>query len=416
MSSVGASVRAVETLGTSTASVGRLPLIQRMYELPGSAGRITPAEGLRGMAVVMVFFVHFHALFADYARQAAVLWRVSHFLGVVGNAGVDLFFVLSGYLIYGGLIGGRGVDLGRFLRRRIRRIHPTFLAVLALYLALSFIFPQDSKLRDYSGASQVAYITENLLLLPGMLAIKPIITPAWTLSYEFFFYIVVAVLVRTTTMWNWDRTVRVAFFALVWLGYMAFCFLVSKSHVRALMFVVGILVYEALRYERFRTVLTRRGEFVSIALFLGSLAFAYFIDVRRDLFSYFPGWSAGRNDAPGVLLYQGPYNTIALSLSLFWFAAYCFSFDGLLKRVFSWTSLRYLGNMSYSFYLIHGVTLQGVALVLTFVASRLNVGASLFVAGLLIGFSLAWISSTALFFTIERPYSLHPKTTRTCFG
>jgi len=177
--------------------VGFRYLIRGAYELSNDPARLNSMEGLRGLAVLMVFFVHFHALFGDYVLQSPILWRPSQFFGIVGNAGVDLFFVLSGYLIYGALIR-HSVGLLGFLRRRIGRIYPAFLAVFALYLVLSFAFPHASKIQDLTGVAKVVYIVQNLLLLPGMLEIKPIITLAWSLSYEFFFYISAAVVIRAT--------------------------------------------------------------------------------------------------------------------------------------------------------------------------------------------------------------------------
>jgi len=380
-------------------------LLQRIYGLSSEAGRLTPMEGLRGLAVLLVFFVHFDALFGNYARHATMLWRPTRFLGIVGNGGVDLFFVLSGYLIYGALIR-HSANVLRFLRRRVERIYPTFLAVFGLYLVLSFMFPQASKLQGRTWTEASVYIVQNLLLLPGIFHIPPMITLAWSLSYEFFFYISVALLIRAARMWAWKRSLRAVFFAGLWWVYLAYCFSVSKSHVRALMFVVGILLYEALSHEKFRRMLSRRGEIVAIVLLLGSLAFAYLIEVQRDAFSFLPGLLAGGDVSAGVPSYQGPYKTIALSISMFWLTTYCFAFDGRLKRLFSWTPLRYLGNMSYSYYLIHGVTLQGVAMVWMFLASRGAPQMPLFVAGLFIGFAVTWVSSTVLFLIIEKPFSL----------
>src|ERR1035441_7872837 len=94
---------------------------------------------------------------------------------------------------------------------------------------------------------------------------------------------------------------------------------------------------------------------------------------------------------------------------MFCCAAYCFAFDGRLKRFFSWTPLRYLGNISYSYYLIHGVTLQGVALAWAWLASHGVPAASLFVVGVPVGFAATWVTSTLLFVMVEKPYSLQRK-------
>jgi len=63
----------------------------------------------------------------------------------IGHSGVDLFFVLSGYLIYGALIRKK-VSYLSFFRRSVERIYPTFLCVFAIYLVLSILFPEENKI------------------------------------------------------------------------------------------------------------------------------------------------------------------------------------------------------------------------------------------------------------------------------
>ncbi len=111
----------------------------------------------------------------------------------VGNTGVDLFFVLSGYLIYGALINKASPYL-RFMLRRVLRIYPVFLVMMAIYLLLCWAFPQNSKLPARVDDA-VIYVAQNLLLLPGMTGIKPLITVAWSLSYEMFYYLLAPVVI-----------------------------------------------------------------------------------------------------------------------------------------------------------------------------------------------------------------------------
>jgi exopolysaccharide production protein ExoZ len=61
-------------------------------------------EGLRGFAVLLVFLVHYESLLEPWIARDASLLALAHSLLIVGNAGVDLFFLLSGYLIYGSLL------------------------------------------------------------------------------------------------------------------------------------------------------------------------------------------------------------------------------------------------------------------------------------------------------------------------
>ena len=375
-----------------------------LYELSASGNRVIPMEGLRGLAVLLVFFVHFHALFGEYIRAQRLLWESSRFLGLIGNTGVDLFFVLSGYLIYGALLKSKTAVLP-FLRRRVQRIYPTFLAVFGVYIALSLNFPSLGRLHNRSTGNLVCYLAANLLLLPGAFDIKPIITVAWSLSYEVVFYISATLGIRAAGMERWTARQRLGLFSTIALIYLFYCFMLPKSHVRSLMFIVGVLLYDALGSPAFRRLLTKRGEMLAIIMFCGSLAVSYLLDINSGLLSLLPRSSSGRSVIPGAPGYYGPYKTLLLAISIFWFTAHCFAFPGRLNRLFSWNPLRYLGNMSYSYYLIHGVTLQGIALLWALAAGH-QAGTWLFLLALAIGFPATWIISTALFLSVERPLSL----------
>src|SRR5215472_13986750 len=73
----------------------------KALESPGKTGRILAMEGIRGYAVLLVFMVHQHTLFSRYLAPQSSIARLSQFSHHIGNSGVDLFFVLSGFLIYG---------------------------------------------------------------------------------------------------------------------------------------------------------------------------------------------------------------------------------------------------------------------------------------------------------------------------
>jgi len=102
-------------------------------------------EGLRDLAIFLVFLVQYATLIAPWVSETSILLALSEAIHDIGNTGVDLFFVLSGYLIYGSLIS-REQTFGHFMARRIRRIYPAFLVVFATYIVLSFIFVAESKI------------------------------------------------------------------------------------------------------------------------------------------------------------------------------------------------------------------------------------------------------------------------------
>ncbi len=142
--------------------------------------RIEGLDELRGIAILSVLLAHFfHFRTLDP--------RLTHFS--IGGIGVDLFFIISGFLITLILIKTRNDEgrLQRFYVRRAFRILPLFLVVLALGILLAF-FSNDSL------ASVPFYLTftQNLLteappigdLLPA--EYKPIagLGPMWSLAVE----------------------------------------------------------------------------------------------------------------------------------------------------------------------------------------------------------------------------------------
>ncbi len=387
--------------------MGLTTRLRGFYELPGESNRLLSMEGMRGLAVLLVFFVHFHALFGSYVDTHSWVYTVSRFLGVVGHTGVDLFFVVSGYLIYGVLIR-RPAGYLQFMWRRVQRIYPAFMTVFLIYLGLSIAFPQENKIHGTSFEA-ASYILANFFLLPGVFRITPIITVAWSLSYEFFFYLTIPLLVWILGMRSWRPISRVMFFLAVWVMALVYCLTVDPWHVRLLMFIVGILLFEAMQSSAVKQLLGRWGEMLSIAYFVGSLRVIYAFEVHQGLFAFLPGHQTA-DVVLDLQMNQNVLRVLVLSTSCFLLCLYSFAYDGILKRILSWDLLRFWGNMSYSYYLIHGLALKALALVLSRVFALPPVhSAIVFWSALLLGLLSTWISATILFGLIEKPLSLRGK-------
>ena len=155
---------------------------------------------------------------------------------------MDLFFVLSGYLIFGTIVKKTHFSPAKYALRRVQRIYPTFLAVFAVYLVLSIVFPGESKLPE--GIAQIfIYIVQNLLLLPGIFDIDPIITVAWTLSYEVFYYLTIPVAVFAIGLKTMAAPKRLIFWGIVTLIALI-GFSQATGHFRLVMFLCGIILFE----------------------------------------------------------------------------------------------------------------------------------------------------------------------------
>jgi peptidoglycan/LPS O-acetylase OafA/YrhL len=154
-------------------------------------GSYLPAlDGLRGLAVVMVLFVHFIGVCQVESAFERLLIKASNY----GLWGVDLFFVLSGYLITGILYDSRGSThyYRNFYLRRMLRIFPLYYAVL---FALFFLFPLVPSIYP-AGLEESSrhqpwvwpYGVNFFLALRGSWAL-PYISHFWSLAIEEHFYL-----------------------------------------------------------------------------------------------------------------------------------------------------------------------------------------------------------------------------------
>jgi peptidoglycan/LPS O-acetylase OafA/YrhL len=335
-------------------------------------------EGLRGFAVLLVFLVHYESLLEPWIANDQGLVAFADSLHTIGNTGVDLFFLLSGYLIYGSLLAHRQSFLP-FMARRLQRIYPAFTVVFAAYVALSLLLPAESKIPNDHAA---LYLLANYLLLPGLLPIQPMITVAWSLSYEMFCYLALPVMV--TILRLRDRSVRwrLILFLSIAAAFSAYTALYGGP-VRLIMFIAGIVLYEAINNSELRAsgVTGAAALIAGLACMLLPLA-----------------------DPAGETL-----KIVVLFVSLFVFGLACFRTPlTWLPGAFSWTPLRWLGNMSYSYYLLHGLTLKGAFLVLSRLLPPTGEQSVLHWVLLLPMLALTLIPSALLFLLIERPFSLAP--------
>jgi peptidoglycan/LPS O-acetylase OafA/YrhL len=360
-------------------------------------------EGLRGIAVTLVFLVHYCSLFGNWLAPRSVGAHVAEFLSTVGHSGVDLFFVLSGYLIYGAVISARDFSYARFMQRRLWRIYPTFLCILAIYLALCFLLPSESKLPREPGAA-ILWVLENALLLPGMFSINPLVTVAWSLSYEVFFYAFIPLLVAAMGLRDWGVGARLWTFGVVVAAFLL-CSWMGIRHVQLAMFASGIFVYELTRARQMarEPARSRLRAWATPIITVLALPVAYLLVAAPRLFD---GVQYSIRTAHSL-------RTIWLLFALGTFTRAAFQPWGLLPQMLSAAPLRWLGNMSYSYYLVHGLTLKVIAIVAYRVWPS-GVFPLLYWGAMPAMYACTLVIALVLFASVEKPLSLtrsiHPFT------
>ncbi|MGB8273915.1 MAG: acyltransferase [Alphaproteobacteria bacterium] len=359
-------------------------------------------EGLRGIAVALVFMVHYSSLVAPYVRgpgpdPAGEIWWLTG-LHEIGNSGVDLFFVLSGFLIYKACIH-KPMSVRRYAYRRVERIYPTFLAVLAVYIALMLLAPGMSKLPVAIG-EKIVYVTSNVLLLPGIFDIKPIITVAWSLSYEALYYILVPVAVVGLAMRRWSASQRIVFILGIYAVMIGLQAMDVPHKFRLSMFIGGIVLYEFAYHLRRGARPQSWGhsaDLVVLAALAAALSCFTLLGTNRWMIA----------DTPLTAL-PAFYKFVILNVVFTILVYRCLFADGLASAVFAWAPLRWLGNMSYSYYLFHSLALQVFFGALSRLWPVPEGDPMAFLYLLPPAFAASVALTVPLYLFIERPYSLVP--------
>ncbi len=329
----------------------------------------TDIQALRALAVASVVVYH--------------LWP-SRLSG--GFVGVDVFFVISGFLITQHLL--RDVALQTFSvlgfwARRIRRLLPASIAVLVVTAAgIYLVAPKSTWPAWISEVGASAAYFENWALASNTvdyLAAENAASPTqhfWSLSVEEQFYFVLPLLVLLVSFAlqrkssEFQRVVFVIFLALitslslaasVWLSVgdegSAYFF----THVRAWQFTAGALLAALWARIRLGKQVRKLFLFAGFALILAS---AFLLD--------------------GSLAYPGAWALIPSIGALMVIAANLQS--GWPPRLLAWRPIQFIGDISYSIYLWH----WPLIILLPFVVGNLTTGHKLVIIGLTL--LLAWLS------------------------
>ena len=274
----------------------------------------------RAFAAIAVFYYHISATVLSTYPNAEIA------VDYVGAAGVDLFFVISGFIMTLVVARNRAFDPSRFMLARIGRIAPLYwLLTLTVFAVVA-----SGAVNLNSVDTDWARLVHSLLFVPyGVEEFPaPILLVGWTLNYEMFFYALVAVCVGVLG----DRKLIATAFLLCALtvvgasadpvnGYIEF-----YTDPIVVEFAFGIACYHC--HERTRTAGGHSvgGKGVWWALFLSGLLLLTF------QFEIDPG-----NMRP---LYWGV-------------PAFMLLLGGLHVVTFRSEMLRRIGDWSYAIYLLH---------------------------------------------------------------
>lgn len=296
--------------------------------------KILSIHQLRGIAALMVVFFHFRGyLNGQYAQK-----DIGSILFNSGAFGVDLFFMISGFII--ALSTKNPTPCSVFAVRRFFRIYPAFFVVFAIgALSVYSIEPLENLVRAMFFIHR-DYRIES----PGFG--YNILGPAWTLTYEIYFYSIFCIAMsishkyRTLItsvillsqifiiqyIYNGDISISGDAAANVPYDSQFFSFLRFASAPILIEFIIGMMIYELFRN-------------LSFNLGKGVGSFIFFVSLGFFITHYFSGSFSGFGlDKAGVI-------------SLVIFIGYLIyeRSVGIKERA----SLNFLGDISYSIYISH---------------------------------------------------------------
>jgi exopolysaccharide production protein ExoZ len=287
-----------------------------------SSNKLEGIQILRGYAAMLVVVTHLWS--AGLISSALRFSRI-------GGLGVDIFFIISGFIMCYSLRDRiRPSDSVQFLKKRVIRVYPIYLLVLIPFVVQYLAWNM--------GAVDPLLVSGNLLLAPsfsGSPEYRMLVGPAWTLTYELFFYLLFAGAMLSSA--SKDRAIYTVMAAIV-----------------LLVAIVNLLGMKGdrLQWSNFQYIV---GDTLLFNFVIGCACYFVWRKYARAVFSFWTAIAAAlvltivslglsKFGLPRILSLGLPAGAIVL---VFLFAE--FEKRNLTKP------LLFLGSASYSIYLVHAV-------------------------------------------------------------
>lgn len=332
--------------------------------------RIEELDALRGIAALMVLLFHF-----TMGRPEAN-WGFK-----LGTTGVDLFFIISGFVIFMSL--EKVSSSWQFIINRTSRLYPTYWACVSF----SFLLLALLSLINFGNISQLNWknYVGNLTMFQFYLFIPDLEQPYWTMIVEMLFYISILLLFHFKLL----RFINIAGFVFSVLAVLLARFFFNFLLVQQLFYWVPLLAFIPLFFAGilFNKIYRKTGkEYVHYFLLLLCLYCQIYL-------FHFSGRSKD-------YIAQTQYAAMLLSF----FALFIFFVKGKLRFIIS-KPLLYLGKISFPLYLLHQFV--SIKVLIPFLTNKWHL--NFWVASLLITLPIVIIIAGLITKYVEIPATIRMK-------
>jgi peptidoglycan/LPS O-acetylase OafA/YrhL len=329
-------VSSLPAIASLLVAVATSLFLVKRFGAPPSEGRYASIDGLRGY---LAFFVFLHHSCVWYFYLNTGRWELppSNLYSHFGQSSVVLFFMITGFLFFSKLVAGKTspIDWGKLFVSRFLRLTPLYVfVVLLLFVIVGYLSggtANESLSKLMVGA--VRWLGFTALGGPNLNGVEDtyviVAGVMWTLPYEWLFYFSLPLLALTVGV-RAPFTYLVLSCAIVAAAIILFLTVKHPSIALLFAFLGGIAASVLVLFEPFRKY--SKGMVPSFAI-VGCLSTA-------------------------VALYSTPYSPGPLFLLFIAFSLIACGNDlfGFLRSPVS----RTIGQMAYSIYLLHGITLFAV--------------------------------------------------------
>lgn len=384
-------------------------LTDRVLEDTSTSGtKFSPLDGLRGIAVLVVFLSH-----SSGFRQRLSPWTSFH---GTGHLGVYLFFVLSGFLLTWSLLAAPQARIGGFYLRRFFRIAPLYYLIVTAVFAVQW-WAGNVDLFNLHIKGGVEGYFRHLAFYQGN-------SVFWTIAAEFEFYAILPFLVLALA--RWGGKAALAYVAVIF-GYGLWYLLIEMGqidpryslkiadivhHSQYLdVFLCGILAAWIFRQPAFaeRSVHRALNPWATVML-IAVVAIPLMI-VAENFFGFGRNW---RNAQSWWSAFGSPKPVNPQHWSLFFGPAFAIialaSMSGhrFLQTVCDWRLLRLIGVTGFSWYLIHFPILRMVNALFGFssIAGAQVAWSWREPVALATSFVLRSIAAVLLYLAVEKPFMM----------